>query len=119
MEDVKIRRIASVAVTVVAIVVALAMPVSQLRTVETVSAKCCCPEPAHCHCPPQSPDPTKAPQLQSCHRVSHDVVASQLPVFSAPELAIAQPELIAIAQPVLEPVAPHPAPALHRPDAPS
>ena len=116
----RIRRIASTAVTIlVAITVAIAMPVSQLRTVETVSAKCCCPDPAHCHCPPQSPDPTKAPQLQSCHRASHDIVAPQLPAFSPPEVAIARPEMIAIVLPVLEPAAPHPAPASRRPDAPS
>jgi hypothetical protein len=117
---VRIRRIASAAVTfVVAIVVALAMPISQLRTVETVSERCCCPDPAHCHCPSQSPDPTQAPQLKNCHRVSHDVVAPQLPAFSPPEVAIAQPEMIVIGSPVLEPAAPHPAPASRRPDAPS
>lgn len=116
----KIRRIASAAVTtVVAIVVAFAMPVSQLRTVETVSAKCCCPDPADCHCPLQSPDSDGAPQLQRCHRVSHDLVAPQLPAFSPPEVAIAQPELAVVAQLVLEPAAPHPAPASRRPDAPS
>ncbi len=103
----------------VAIVVALAMPISQLRTVATVSDKCCCPDPAHCHCPPQSADPTGAPQLENCHRVSHEVVAPQLSAFAQPEVALVQPELRLTAVPVIVPAAPHPAPASRRPAAPS
>lgn len=34
----------------VALIVALAMPVSQLRTMSVVKA-CCCPDPSNCHCP--------------------------------------------------------------------
>ncbi|MEO8552157.1 MAG: hypothetical protein ABI678_19400, partial [Kofleriaceae bacterium] len=64
----KIRRIATAAATVwVAIVVALALPVSQLRTVTTVNEKCCCPDPASCHCPPHSKDAPGCPQMKTCH----------------------------------------------------
>ena len=118
---VRIRRIACAAVTfVVAIVVALAMPISQLRTVETVAERCCCPDPAHCHCPQsQSKDPSKVPQLRNCHRATHDVVAPQLPSFSPPVVAFVQPAVRVVELAVITPAAPHPAPAARRPDAPS
>jgi len=116
---VRIRRIASAVVTfVVAIVVALAMPISQLRTVETVAERCCCPDPAHCHCP-HSQDPSKEPQLRNCHRVAHDIVAPQLPSFSPPTVAFAQPAARIVELSVITPASPHPAPASRRPDAPS
>lgn len=116
----KIRRIANAAAAMlVAIVVALAVPVSQLRTVTTVREPCCCPDPAHCHCPSHSPDPTGEPQLKNCHKVSHDVVAPQLPAFASPAIADAprQAQVVAIA--VSSIPAPHAAPASRRPDAPS
>jgi hypothetical protein len=103
----------------VAIIVAIAMPVSQLRTVETVSEKCCCPDPAHCHCPPQSKDPSKAPQLKNCHRISHDVVSPVAPSFTPATIALALPEARVLELPQIEPAAPHAAPASRRPDAPS
>lgn len=116
----KIRRIATAAATVwVAIVVALALPVSQLRTVTTIAEKCCCPDPANCHCPPHGKDAPGCPQMKSCHRVEHDVVAPQLPAFAAPAVAIAPAPvaIVAIAAPLL--AAPHASPIARRPDAPS
>lgn len=116
----KIRRIANAAATVlVAIVVALAVPVSQLRTVTTISEPCCCPDPAHCHCPTHSSDPTHDAQLKSCHKVSHDVVAPQLPAFSSPAIADAPVVAQVVALAVISIPAPHAAPASRRPDAPS
>ena len=103
----------------VAILVVFAIPISQLRTVEVVTEACCCPDPANCHCPPQSPVPTGEPQLKTCHRVSHDVVAPQLPAFSPPDVAFVQPGLRVTAALVIGPAALHPAPASRRPDVPS
>ncbi|HET9991882.1 MAG TPA: hypothetical protein VFQ65_25310 [Kofleriaceae bacterium] len=116
----KIRRIANAAAAMmVALVVALAVPVSQLRTVTTINEPCCCPDPAHCHCPTHSQDPTGEPQLKSCHKVSHDVVAPQLPAFSPPAVAAAPVAARIVAIAVTSIPAPHAAPAARRPDAPS
>ena len=116
----KIRRIATAAATVwVAFVVALALPVSQLRTVATVHEKCCCPDPANCHCPPQNKDAPGTPQMKTCHRVSHDVVAPELPAFAPPVVAHvpAAARIVALVATPLN--APHAAPIARRPDAPS
>jgi hypothetical protein len=117
---VRIRRIANAAATVlVAIVVALAVPVSQLRTVTTISERCCCPDPTHCHCPADSQAPTGNAQLKNCHKVSHDVVAPQLPAFSPPVVAAAPVAARIVAIAMVSIPAPHAAPASRRPDAPS
>ena len=116
----KIRRIVTAVTTVVvAIVVALAVPVSQLRTVSTITAKCCCPDPAHCHCPDHSRDPAQQPQLKTCHRTSYGVLAPQPPVSAPPAVAAVAPGVRAVVLVALAPAAPHPAPAARRPDAPS
>ncbi|MFT3694481.1 MAG: hypothetical protein QM831_15140 [Kofleriaceae bacterium] len=115
----KIRRaIAIVATYVVAVLVALAVPVTQLRTVETVTEKCCCPDPNNCHCPHDKGGSTE-PQMRNCHRISHDVMAPELPAFGAPDLALAAPVIRVIEMPVIAYAAPHPAPAARRPEAPS
>jgi hypothetical protein len=116
---VKIRRIVTAATTmVVAIVVALSVPISQLRTVAVVTT-CCCPDPSHCHCPDHKPDHSKDSTLRACHRTQQEAVAPQLPAFAPPEVAIASaPAVVAVA--IAAPIAaPHPAPAPRRPDAPS
>ncbi len=118
--SVKIRRISSYAVTmVVAFVVALAVPVSQLTTVQTITEKCCCPDPAHCKCPSHKPDPTQDPQFKDCHKTSHDVVAPQLPAFAQPEIAFVAPSVQLLAFAPAPYVAAHAAPDPRRPDAPS
>jgi hypothetical protein len=117
---VQIRRIATaVATFVVAIVVALALPVSQLRTVETVQDKCCCPDPAHCKCPEHKPGHTNKPQLKDCHRTSHDVTSPPLPAFEPPKVALVAPavRIVGVVLPV--PARPHDSPPPARPDAPS
>ena len=103
----------------VAIVVALAVPVSQLRTVTTISERCCCPDPAHCHCPTHSPNPNGDPQLKNCHKVSHDVLAPELPAFSSPAIATVPTAAVVVAIAATSIPAPHAAPTSRRPDAPS
>ncbi|HEY1816488.1 MAG TPA: hypothetical protein VGG74_29280 [Kofleriaceae bacterium] len=78
--EVKIRRAAaSIATFFVAICVALAVPVSQVRLVTTI-ASCCCPDPSHCHCPPEKPD-SEMPTMKTCHHRSHDIVSPSAPLF--------------------------------------
>lgn len=111
------RAIAWVSTAMVAIAVALAVPVSQLRTI-TVIKSCCCPDPARCHCPDHKPDPAQ-PSMRACHNTERAIVAPQLPAFTEPAPAVvAAPALAVIAIAHAVP-APHPAPAPIRPDAPS
>lgn len=84
------RATTAIATIFVAIVVALAVPVSQLRTISIVTT-CCCPDPAKCHCPDHKPDHSGNPSIRACHKSSHETVAPQLPSFSPPEVAIAIP----------------------------
>ncbi len=101
----------------VALVLALAMPVSQLRTV-SVEQSCCCPDPTKCHCPDHDGKSTQ-PQLRACHQTTQVTVAPTLPVFAAPlNFALPAPavELVALFHASL---APHAAPPPVRPDAPS
>lgn len=114
-----LRRVATAASTaVVALVVALAVPVSQLRTISVVIT-CCCPDPATCHCPDHKPDRGHQPSIRACHRTSHEAVAPEAPAFTAPQLAlVAAPVRIAPAVFAM-PSTPHAAPSPARPDAPS
>jgi hypothetical protein len=116
---VKIRRAAlAVATYVAAIVVALAVPVSELRTI-SITTTCCCPDPTRCHCPDHKPDHSKQPSIRACHRTQHEAVAPQLPSFSPPEvaLAIAPPRIVHVA--IAAPLAPHAAPSPEEPYGPS
>jgi hypothetical protein len=79
--------LAAVATFVVAVVVALAVPVSQLRTVSTV-VTCCCPDPTHCHCPDHKADHSKDPSMRACHKTQHVTVAPQAPEFVAMATAV-------------------------------
>jgi hypothetical protein len=103
---------------VVAIAVALAVPVSQLRTVSVILA-CCCPDPASCHCPDHKTDAPAQPAMRACHNSERSVIAPQLPAFHAPVVAIATAParaMIALDHAI---AAPHPSPPPARPDAPS
>ena len=116
---VSLRRIASAAFTiVVAIVVALAVPVSQLRTISVVTT-CCCPDPAKCHCPDHKPDHSNGPSIRACHKDSHESIAPQLPSFTAPQLAVAAAPARIISATFAMPLSPHAPPPPARPDAPS
>ena len=103
---------------VVAIVTALALPVSQLRT-RYVTTTCCCPDPSHCHCPDHKPGDSGVPAMRACHKEAHEIVSPVPPAIDVPEVAVAPAEprvTVAIASPI---PAPHAAPAPRRPDAPS
>lgn len=109
---------ARVSTVVVAILVALAVPVTQLRTVMIVKA-CCCPDPSNCHCPDHKADPSQQPSMRACHNTERAIVAPELPAFRAPPVAVALAPAVATA-PAASPIpAPHPAPPPTRPDAPS
>lgn len=116
---VSLRRIVTAASTiVVAIALAIIVPVSQLRTVGT-AVECCCPDPDQCKCPDHKPDKGTQPAMQACHKKSQDFVAPVLPAFVPPTIDIANaPHQVAVA--VEYPLSsPHPAPPPRRPDAPS
>jgi hypothetical protein len=101
----------------VAIVVALAVPVSQLRVISIIRT-CCCPVASDCHCP-GSKAPSGHPSMQACHNSEHVAVAPQLPSFDAPVVAIAAVPAIAIRVTAPALSVPHAAPPPIRPDAPS
>ncbi len=117
--SVSLRRVATAAATcVVALVVALAVPVSQLRTVTFVH-ECCCPDPANCHCPKPKAGHDAVPTMRACHESNRAIVAPTLPAFSAPERSLMPPPACADVAVVAELAEPHAAPPPARPDAPS
>jgi hypothetical protein len=102
------RRALSIAPTlIVAIVVALAVPVSQLRTGSTV-VTCCCPDPTHCHCPDHKPDHNRTPSIRACHKTQHTSVAPQAPAFVTAMIAIASNARPAMQTAFREPSMPRP-----------
>ena len=114
-----VRRCANaVATLVVAIVVALSVPVSQLTTV-AVAQTCCCPDPDNCHCPDHKADHGTQPSLRACHQQREITVAPQLPTFTPPAIALVQPALRVVAAPVIALHSPHTPPTPQRPDTPS
>lgn len=103
----------------VALALALAIPVSQLRTA-SVEQACCCPDPAKCHCPDHDDDAAPAqPQLRACHRTTHLTISPTLPMFAAPALAILPAPSVARLTVIHAAPAPHAEPPPARPDAPS
>ena len=119
MGGMALRRAAIVCATyVAAIVVALAVPISQLRTISIVTT-CCCPDPAKCHCPDHKADHSKVPSIRACHKSSHETVAPQLPSFSPPEVAIAIAPPAAAPAPIAAPRVPHETPVPDEPYGPS
>ena len=96
----------------------LAVPVSQLRTVATIS-QCCCPDPAKCHCPDHKPDHIKQPAIRACHKTQHAIVAPDAPAFAAVEaVQVTAPER-PVDMTIVAMRSPHAAPEPTRPDAPS
>jgi hypothetical protein len=112
------RALAGASTIVVAILVALAVPVSQLRTISIIKT-CCCPDPSDCHCPDHKADPSQQPSMRACHNTERAIVAPELPAFRAPAITIAQAPAVAAARVAPPIAAPHPAPPPTRPDAPS
>jgi hypothetical protein len=116
---VKLRAATSaIATFVVAIVVALAVPVSQLRTFST-TITCCCPDPTRCHCPHEKPGTSDGPSMKPCHKVQHDSVSPQLPSFAAPDVALASAPPRPVAAPIALPDMPHAPPVPDEPYGPS
>lgn len=116
---VKIRAAASaIATFVVAIVVAVSVPVSQLRTVSS-NVTCCCPDQSHCHCPHGKPGPSKCPSMKTCHQQGQLTVGPQLPSFSSPEVAIAIAPPRTAPAPFVAPGVPHAEPISDEPYGPS
>lgn len=112
------RAAIALATYVAAILVALAVPVSQLHTV-SIETTCCCPDPSHCKCPDHKPDKQSTPSMRACHKTQHANVAPTLPSFAAPAVAvaIAPPQ----AAPAFAPArrAPHATPVSDEPYGPS
>jgi hypothetical protein len=70
----------SILVALVALVVAVALPVSQLRTHVTIH-KCCCPDPSNCHCPKDKKAPVDgSPSIAACHSQDTTIVSPGAPV---------------------------------------
>ena len=116
---VSLRQIVTAASTiVVAIVLAISIPISQLHTVAT-QTECCCPDPDQCKCPGHDEDQSPQPTMRACHKTQQQFVAPVLPAFLPPAIEL----MIALEPVAFEPAfthsAPHPAPAPRRPDAPS
>jgi hypothetical protein len=112
------RVLTSAATFVAAIVVALAVPVSELRTYSIVT-QCCCPDPSNCHCPDHNPDHSTQPSMRACHRTSHEMVAPQLPSFRPVEIALAIAPPLVAAPAVIAMPEPHVAPTPGEPYGPS
>jgi hypothetical protein len=118
MASVSIRRAVTAASTiVVAVVLALCVPLSQLQTARVVP-DCCCPDPDKCKCPDHDPMPD-VPSMRACHKNLPDVVTTSLAAFIAPILpSTIEPARVALL--VLHGLdSPHRPPAPRRPDAPS
>ncbi|CAN5899950.1 hypothetical protein BH11MYX3_BH11MYX3_11080 [soil metagenome] len=102
----------------VALLLVLSIPVSQLRTV-SIETSCCCPDPTKCHCPVQEGGKPGQPELRACHQTTHANIAPTLPAFAAPAVTT----VISVARTIVRPTflhsAPHGAPPPARPDAPS
>ena len=115
----RIRKLTHAAATVVvALIVALAVPVSQLRTISVVT-ECCCPDPAKCHCPDHKPDHSKLPSIRACHKSVE--LASPAPAPAAAHVVVAIELSPAVVTGVIEHVmqSPHVPPDVDRQSGPS
>jgi hypothetical protein len=103
---------------VVVLAVIVALPVSQLRLV-TVIVECCCPDPAHCHCPDHHPTSTPHDTIQACHKSSDTFESASAPSF-APAIVVTEivptRALVAVHH---AHATPHEPPSPERPSAPS
>ncbi len=102
----------------VALVLAVGVPVSQLRTVR-IERTCCCPDPAKCHCPDHDGTKPTQPELRACHQTTHAHVAPTLPAFAAPSVTPVMAVVVTLAPAAFAHSAPRAAPPPTRPDAPS
>ena len=103
---------------IVAVVLALCVPISQLTTVSD-RTECCCPDPSKCQCPDHDEDRPLQTSMQACHKQGPKAIASQATAFLPPVLpTVDAPSVLA---PAVAHVihAPQVAPPPRRPDAPS
>lgn len=116
---VRLHRLVTAAATIiVAIVLAIFVPVAQLQTIAD-QPSCCCPDPHKCKCPEHKPADPMNTTMRACHQDAPAIEQAQLPAFVAPELAsVDAPARALVLAPSPLPV-PHAAPAPRRPDAPS
>lgn len=112
------RAFTAISTVMVALVLVFAVPISQLRTSMTEHS-CCCPDPAHCHCPDPCPDTGGPAKLRACHQTERVIVAPTTPAFTPPALAIATIPAAPAQITLFDILAPHAAPPPVRPDAPS
>jgi hypothetical protein len=103
---------------IVCAIVALAVPVSQLRTVSVVS-ECCCPDPDNCHCPDHGKSLPSQTTIKQCHRSTDLAIGSSLPEFSPPSAVVVSPPARRVAFAEFRLCLPHPPPSPARPAAPS
>lgn len=114
-----LRRIATAASTiVVAIVLAVFVPVAQLQIVAE-APPCCCPNPKKCKCPDHKRGESGPSTMRACKQAPEAAVQAQLPVFVPPAVAIASAPARILGEAHVALADPHPAPAPRRPDAPS
>ncbi len=102
----------------VALVLALTVPASQLRTV-TVEQSCCCPDAAKCHCPDHDGGTPGQAELRACHRTTHVTIAPTLPAFTPVAPAALPAPVVTVAAALPRPLSPHAPPPPARPAAPS
>jgi hypothetical protein len=100
-----------------ALVVALAVPIAQLRML-SIEKACCCPDPDSCHCPSHGAD-TPQSSIRACHTTEHVIASPQVAAFVAPVVAEVVLPAVATGVPTYEIDRPHAPPAARRPDAPS
>jgi hypothetical protein len=110
--------LSAITTVMVALVLALAVPASQLRTSMT-ERSCCCPDPSHCHCPDHCPGQPGPAKLRACHQTQHVIVAPTTPAFTQPALAFTAVPAALSRITLFDILAPHAAPTPVRPDAPS
>jgi len=103
---------------IVALLLALTVPVSQLRTV-MIEQSCCCPDPASCHCPDGGGAKGDQPQLEACHQDTQAHVAPVLPAFARPALLALRDPAMRAASIIHVLDVPHAPPPPPRPAAPS
>jgi hypothetical protein len=114
-----LRRIATAASTiVVAIVLAVFVPVAQLQTVAE-APPCCCPNPKQCKCPDHKGGNSGQSTMRACRQAPDAVAPSTLSAFVPPAVAVAIAPAIIVSDAHVALADPHPEPAPRRPDAPS
>jgi hypothetical protein len=103
---------------IVAVIVMIAVPVSQLRTI-SVQTECCCPDGVKCHCSDHKDVPTGQASIKECHKKTNILASPSSPDIAKPVAIAAAPSserILALEFPLTSPHGP-PNPA--RPPGPS